>query len=109
MERAVRELIADRTGTIGYLRLAAWKNEGYSDYVAQGGEFSYDDGLRRLRQNDQDLDPARSGLYLRYHLLVAHLLDEKGVSVSDLLEQDFDSDAIERELLAGAGVRRKSP
>jgi hypothetical protein len=96
-------------GTIGYLRLVAWKNEGYSDYVAKGGEFSYDDALRRLREHDQDLDPARSGLYLRYHLLVAHLLDKKGVSVSDLLETEFDSDAIERELLFDPGVARSSP
>jgi len=101
-------LIADRTGTIGYLRLVTWKNEGYSDDVAKGGEFSYDDGLRRLREGDPDLDPARSGLYLRYHLLVARLLDEKGVSASDLLEKDFDSDAIERELLFDPGLARRS-
>ena len=50
---------------------------------------------------NSELDPARSGLYLRYHLLVAFLLDRKGVSHRDLLEKDFDSTAIERELLAG--------
>ena len=32
-------LIADRLGPIGYGRLVAWKNEGYSDYVAKGPRF----------------------------------------------------------------------
>jgi len=99
-------LIADRLGAIGYSKLVAWKDEGYSDSVAKGGDFSYDDALRRMRAGDQDLDPVRSGLYLRYHLFVAHLLDKKGISVSELLENDFDSRAIERELIAPHGVKR---
>jgi hypothetical protein len=102
-------LIADRLGAVGYSKLASWKDEGYSDYVAKGRDFSYDDALRRMRAGDQDLAPVRSGLYLRYHLLVAHLLEKKGVSVSELLENDFDSSAIEREMIAPQGVKRESP
>jgi len=34
-------------------------------------------------------------------LFVAYLLDRKGVSVDDLLKNDFASAAIERELIAG--------
>jgi hypothetical protein len=99
-------LIADRLGAIGYGKLVAWKDEGYSDYVAKGQDFSYDLALRRMREGNQDLDPVRSGLYLRYHLLVAHLLDKKGVTVSELLEKDFDSQAIERELIAPGRLHR---
>jgi hypothetical protein len=102
-------LIADRMGSLGYLRLADWKNEGYCDYVAKGGSFSFDDELRKLRAGDPELDPARSGLYLRYHLLVAYLLERKGVSPQELFEKDFDSSTIERELLAGQAPLPSSP
>jgi hypothetical protein len=96
-------LIADHMGALGYVRLAAWKDEGYCDYIAKGGAFSVDNESRRLRDGDPELDPARSGLYLRYHLLVAYLLDRKGVSVDDLLKRNLDCVAIERELMAGQG------
>jgi hypothetical protein len=96
-------MIADRVGSIAYVKLAAWKDEGYSDYIAKGGVFSFDDELRKLRAGDPELDPARSGLYLRYHLLVAYLLDRKGASPQDLLEKDFDSSTIEREMVTGQG------
>ena len=102
-------LIADRLGAIGYGKLVTWKNEGYSDYVAKGRDFSYDDALRRMREGDKDLDPVQSGLYLRYHLFVAFLLDKKGVSVPNLLENDFRSDEIERELIVRQDVIRTSP
>jgi len=44
------------------------------------------------------MDPHRSGLYLRYHVLVAYLLIEKGISVPELFEDDFDAAELEREL-----------
>ena len=94
-------VIADQVGPLAYLRLATWKNEGYSDYIAKGGHFSFEDELRRLKAGDAELDPVRSGLYLRYHLLVAYLLEKKGLSARDLLQQDSDSTTIEHELLAG--------
>jgi hypothetical protein len=93
-------MVADQVGSLAYARLPDWKNEGYCDYVAKGGAFSFDDELRKLRAGDPELDPARSGLYLRYHLLVVYLLDKKGVSPRDLFERNFDLSAIERELLA---------
>ena len=47
------------------------------------------------------MDPLRSGLYLRYHLLVAYLLDRKGIAVSDMLRQEIDPGKLEREILRG--------
>jgi hypothetical protein len=102
-------LIADRVGSFAYVRLANWKDEGYSDYIAKGGAFSFNEQLRKLRVGDPELDPGRSGLYLRYHLLVAYLLDRKGVSPKELLEKDFDSSTIERELVTGQVPLPSSP
>lgn len=37
---------------------------------------------------------------LRYHLLVAYLVDYKGISVHELLNRDFDQAQLEAEILA---------
>ena len=102
-------MVADQVGSLAYVNLPDWKNEGYCDYVAKGGAFSFDDELRRLRAGDPEPDPVRSGLYLRYHLLVAYLLDKKGVSPRGLFESDFDSSTVERELLSYKVAAPASP
>jgi len=105
----VHTMIADRIGAFAYCQLPKWKDDGYCDYVAKGRFFSYDDALVRFRRGDPELDPALSGLYLRYHLLVAHLLDKRGKSVPELLKGSFDPIVIEHELLAPEGPRRPFP
>jgi hypothetical protein len=91
-------LIADRLGAFHYWRLPAWKNEGYSDFLAKGADFSYEDTVRRFRAGDAEMDPIRSGLYLRYHLFVAHLLLKRRLSVAEMLDQTIDTHDIELEL-----------
>ena len=45
------------------------------------------------------MNPKSSGLYLRYHLLVAHLLDKKGIRVHEMLSQTFEPVELERQIL----------
>ncbi len=97
-------MTADAVGTWRYLRLERWRQDGYADYVAKGGAFDFAGRLRGFREGDPELDPQRSGLYLRYHLLVAYLLDQRGISVSDLLAGSYSAGQIEADLLAGSGV-----
>jgi hypothetical protein len=94
-------LIARELGAAGYTRLPTWKDDGYADYVAKGGDFAYERALGQLRSGDAELDPQRSGLYLRYHLLVAYLLDRKGISVREMLNREFDRARLEREIQDG--------
>ncbi len=97
-------LLARRLGIVNQWRLPDWKNEGYSDLVAKGGDFDYEQAREQLRRGDRELDPKRPGLYLRYHLLVAYLLDHKGISLDDLLSRDFDPARLEAEILASDRV-----
>jgi hypothetical protein len=85
-------------GPLVYWRLPAWKREGYADYVGKGGNFDFKKNLELFREKDPTLNPQASGLYLRYHLLVAELLDRKGISVQALLQKDFDPIQLEKEL-----------
>jgi hypothetical protein len=96
-------LIARELGAVAYWRLPAWKNEGYADQIAKAGKFDYERVRGQLRRGDRELDPKRSGLYLRYHLLVAYLLERRGIGISDLLHREFDPARLEEELLASEG------
>jgi hypothetical protein len=96
-------LVARELGILKHWRLPAWKNEGYADLVAKGGDFDYERAREQLRRHDRELDPKHSGLYLRYHLLVAYLLDHKGITVHELLNRDFDPAQLEAEILASKG------
>ena len=96
-------LVARELRIVKHWRLPAWKNEGYADPVAKGGDFDYEQAREQLRRGDRELDPKRSGLYLRYHLLVAYLLDHKGISVAELLNREFDPAQLEAEMLASEG------
>jgi hypothetical protein len=93
-------LVTRELGVVKQWRLPDWKNEGYADLIAKGGEFDYERAREQLRRGDRELDPKRSGLYLRYHLLVAYLLDHQGISVDDLLSREFDPARLEEEILA---------
>jgi hypothetical protein len=93
-------LVARELGIVKHWLLPAWKNEGYADLVAKGGDFDFERAREQLRSGDRELDPKRSGLYLRYHLLVAYLLDHKGISADELLNRDFDQAQLEAEILA---------
>jgi hypothetical protein len=94
-------LIADELGALTYWRLPDWKDEGYSDLVAKGASFHFDHALEQLRSRDREMDPRRSGLYLRYNLLVAYLFDRKKLSIHEMLNQEFDPVSLEAEMLDG--------
>lgn len=96
-------LVARELGVVRHWRLAPSKNEGYADLIAKGADFDYERTREQLRRGEGDLDPRRSGLYLRYHLLVAYLLNRKGISVDEMLNRDFDVKQPEAEILAADG------
>ena len=78
-------MLARRIGRLRYARLQRWQVEGYADYVAKAGAFDFGKTLVAFRAGARELDPKRSGLYLRYHLLVAFLLDREGMTPEGLL------------------------
>jgi hypothetical protein len=93
-------MTARRLGARGYFGLEVWQREGYADYVGKGGSFDFEATLRDFHAGAKELDPGRSGLYLRYHLLVAHLIDGKGMPVEILLSRGMPAAPIESELSA---------
>ncbi len=93
-------LIGRRTGALANWRLPAWVREGLADYVAFGGSVDIPGLTKRLRADDPDLDPKRSGLYARYTVLVAYFLEREHWTVDQLLATKLSRADAERRLLA---------
>jgi hypothetical protein len=102
-------MLARRIGRLHYARLQRWQVEGYADYVGKAGEFDFEKTLAAFRAGTRELDPKRSGLYLRYHLLVSYLLDHEGMSPETLLARPIPQDRVERALREGVTTGVDSP
>ena len=85
-------------GLVDYARLPEWVREGYADYVGKGRAFDYDAAARMYRNGAPEMDRWKSGLYLRYHLLVAYELDKQHWTVQRLLGSRRAQAAVEREI-----------
>jgi len=79
------QLTGHAIGPLRYYQLPQWVREGYADYVGKGASFDYDEARRAFLAGAPEMDWKRSGLYWRYHLLVAYLLDRQDWSVARLL------------------------
>jgi hypothetical protein len=87
-------------GRLAYARLPVWVREGYADYVGRAAAVDLGGDALRVRRGERELDPHRSGLYLRYRLEVAWLLDHEHADVLGLLHAPPDVDQVDRALLA---------
>jgi hypothetical protein len=83
-------------GWIGYTRLPRWVDDGHADYVAR--DIDLEAALQGFKESTAPLNPARSGLYIRYHLMVAHELEKKRVPRETLLRAPRTAESVEREL-----------
>jgi hypothetical protein len=94
----VHTLEEHRLGRYGYVRMPAWKREGYADYVARDPGFVFTQQLPAYRRNAYEMDPIRSGLYLRYHLFVSYLLDREDLTPQEMLKGRIDEAELGHQL-----------
>jgi len=85
-------MTGDHVGRRGYRRLAAFQQEGYADYVAfaRPPPFDLARGQEALERDEPEMDVGRSGLYRRYELMVAYLLERRAMTVDQLLAGRID-------------------
>ncbi len=94
-------LTADRIGRWRYRHLAPFQTEGYADRVAFARPLDLPAEREALIRGAPEMNPRQSGLYRRYELLVADLLDRRGLSVDQLLARPLDQAVIEAQVRAG--------
>jgi len=71
--------------------------EGYADYIGKGTSFRYEKYLNDFLQNDNTMNPS-TGLYNKYHLLIAYLMDVKGLSFREIVNLKLQMESVENEL-----------
>jgi hypothetical protein len=89
-------LVREKFGYFTNLTLPAWKQEGYSEYVAGGTLLDHETGVRMWREHPTDDTGYR---YFKYYMLVSYLLDRKKLSVEEMFIRDFDRPTLEGEVL----------
>lgn len=82
------------------VRYPDWLNEGYADYIGKGGGFDMAKNAADLRAGVREMDPKASGLYRRYHLEVAYLLDRQGMTIRQLYADPPDEAALRARIIA---------
>lgn len=92
-------LVSGRIGKIGNKLLPTWIEEGVPDYIGFGGGVDIDELTRALVEDKPEMNPAKSGLYARYRLLVAFMLKREGWTIDRLLQSRLSQDDAEAILL----------
>jgi hypothetical protein len=87
----------NRLGWSKYLALNVWIREGVADYVGRD-EFDFAAMLEKYRAGASQMNPAESGLYLKYQLLVEFALKDENSTVDALLESNADEARTEADL-----------
>ncbi len=93
-------MTADRIGGLASSRLASFQREGYADYVAYARPLDLRAGREAILLDAPEMSVQRSGLYRRYELLTAYLLERRGMTVDELLAHPLRTAEIQAELLA---------
>lgn len=83
---AAHVLEGRRFGRLAFLRAPKWLSDGVADMIGKGGDFDMEENRARLLSGDPEMsaERARVGLYRRYHLMVAALIQEQGRTVAQL-------------------------
>ena len=95
-------MTADHLGRLRYFRLPAFLVEGYADYIGMARAVDFAAGRAALKRDDAAMNPRLSGLYRRYELLVAFLLEREHASIGELFSRPPEQGAVERRLLASS-------
>lgn len=77
-------LLEEALGFNAFRQLPTWKNEGYCDYIAQGGTLSYDQGISDLC-SDTNLKS-----YFTYRLAMIYLIEERHLPILEIIKKDLD-------------------
>ena len=83
--------IRKRYGTVQASLMPTWKNEGYCEFIAGDSTITLEEGIRRWRENPTDDTRYR---YIKYHLMVKHLLENEQMSIDDLFTKSLDEKAV---------------
>ena len=72
-----------------------WKIEGYCDYIANESSFDFKKGVELMKKGD--VDNSISFRYFKYRQIIRYLIEEKKMTVTDIMGQTLSFKEIEEE------------
>lgn len=93
-------MTADHIGGIRSKRLAAFQREGYADHIGFDHAVDFRAGRNAILRDAPEMSVQRSGLYRRYELLTAYLLERRGMTVDDFFARPLHQSDVQAEFLA---------
>jgi hypothetical protein len=91
-------LVEEQLTPLQQLKLPRWVNEGLADDIAFADDADLIGLIERLQSGDPDLDPARSGQYDRYRLLVRYVMKQRSWTAAELIASFMPQGEAERLL-----------
>jgi hypothetical protein len=73
--------------------------EGYADYIGKSIDFNYQEYFELFIKQDKIMNPS-TGLYNKYHLIIAYLMDKKGMTFKEIVQSKMELEKVENELKA---------
>jgi hypothetical protein len=99
-------LLRGQMGFWRYRLLPTWKNEGYCEVISRGRSDSLRDEIAKIAApTDRG---TKAHLYAKYRLLVAYLIQIKGMTFNDIIALDDSQRDVESEMLNWAMITDKS-
>jgi hypothetical protein len=92
-------------GFLASHRLPAFQREGYADYVGRGASHDLAAEKSLMAANGPEVDPKQSGLYMRYEILVAYLIECRGISVQEVLTKPYSQKLVEEWFRAASSCQ----
>lgn len=96
---AAHAMTYERLGFVRYLELNQWVREGVADKIARD-EFDFEQMSDQYRSGHPAMDYRRSGLYLKFQLLVEFAVRHLSYSEESLLERNPTETEIENALIS---------
>lgn len=99
-------LINEQLSPSQQLKLPRWINEGLADDIGFADDADIEGLMQRLQGGDPNLDPARSGYYDRYRLLINQVMKRNGWTAARLIASFMPQSEAERLLTADRARER---
>ncbi len=92
----VHSLLENKLGLLKYKLLPKWKDEGYSDFIANESSYDIQKGLINICSSKKP--SSASFNYFKYRLYIKYLLEEEQLTLDQVLNNEFDLAVMEEKL-----------
>ena len=93
----VHSLLENKLGLLKCKLLPSWKNEGYSDFIANESSFNKQKGVKEICNDNENTD-IPSFKYFKYRMITEYLFEERKVTLEKFLVEDFDLENLNNNL-----------